>query len=178
MPGSAGSPAGAARPRRRPRPQERGGARAERRGRSGPDAGPAGRARGARSRWLVAVEGDAPLQGRGVVAEGRHRRSEPRCRSSRGGGHAHTRHRRLPSRSCARAAAAASSPAPAVAQAKLQSNPGGYHGELDFPISWKRYYSYAEWTEDHARSSRSKYRQLADIQSHRQEPHGPRPVRC
>ena len=35
---------------------------------------------------------------------------------------------------------------PAMAQKKLQSSPGGYHGELDFPISWKRYYSYAEWT--------------------------------
>lgn len=33
------------------------------------------------------------------------------------------------------------------AQKKLQTSPGGYHGELDFPISWNRYYSYAEWTK-------------------------------
>ena len=31
-------------------------------------------------------------------------------------------------------------------QEKLQKSPGGYHGEMDFPISWKSYYSYAEWT--------------------------------
>ncbi|MFO8173304.1 MAG: M14 family metallopeptidase, partial [Longimicrobiales bacterium] len=37
-------------------------------------------------------------------------------------------------------------PAPAAAQEKLQQSPGGYHGELDFPISWKRYYNYEEWT--------------------------------
>ena len=36
---------------------------------------------------------------------------------------------------------------PVFAQKKLQKSPGGYHGELDFPISWKRYYSYAEWTK-------------------------------
>ena len=29
---------------------------------------------------------------------------------------------------------------PLFAQKKLQKSPGGYHGELDFPISWKRYY--------------------------------------
>jgi hypothetical protein len=38
-------------------------------------------------------------------------------------------------------------PQPVSAQKKLQMNMGGYHGELDFPISWKRYYSYAEWTK-------------------------------
>jgi hypothetical protein len=38
-------------------------------------------------------------------------------------------------------------PQPLSAQKKLQMNMGGYHGELDFPISWKRYYSYAEWTK-------------------------------
>ena len=37
-------------------------------------------------------------------------------------------------------------PANSNAQKKLQNNPGGYHGELDFPISWKRYYTYQEWT--------------------------------
>jgi hypothetical protein len=35
----------------------------------------------------------------------------------------------------------------AFAQEKRQTSPGGYHGELDFPISWKRYYSYADWTK-------------------------------
>lgn len=53
---------------------------------------------------------------------------------------------------------------PLNGQKKLQTSPGGYHGELDFPISWKRYYSYAEWTKimhDLARQ----YSHLADIQS-------------
>jgi len=54
---------------------------------------------------------------------------------------------------------------PAVyAQKKLQNSPGGYHGEQDFPISWKRYYSYAEWTKI-MHDIQKKYSQLADIQS-------------
>lgn len=55
-------------------------------------------------------------------------------------------------------------PVPASAQSKLQASPGGYHGELDFPISWKRYYSYAEWTQI-MRDLQKHYSQLADIQS-------------
>ncbi len=50
------------------------------------------------------------------------------------------------------------------AQKKLQKSPGGYHGELDFPISWKRYYSYAEWTKI-MHDIQKKYPHLADIQS-------------
>lgn len=53
---------------------------------------------------------------------------------------------------------------PAFAQKKLQKSPGGYHGELDFPISWKRYYTYAEWTKI-MHDIQKKYPQLADIQS-------------
>ena len=53
---------------------------------------------------------------------------------------------------------------PAFAQKKLQKSPGGYHGELDFPISWKRYYSYAEWTKI-MHDIQKKYPHLADIQS-------------
>jgi len=53
---------------------------------------------------------------------------------------------------------------PAFAQKKLQKSPGGYHGELDFPISWKRYYSYAEWTKI-MHDIQKKYSHLADIQS-------------
>lgn len=53
---------------------------------------------------------------------------------------------------------------PGIAQKKLQINPGGYHGELDFPISWNRYYSYAEWTKI-MHDIQKKYPQLADIQS-------------
>ena len=37
-----------------------------------------------------------------------------------------------------------SSLSPLSAQQKLQKSPGGYHGELDFPISWKRYYTVEE----------------------------------
>ncbi len=53
---------------------------------------------------------------------------------------------------------------PAFAQKKLQKSPGGYHGELDFPLSWKRYYSYAEWTKI-MHDIQKKYPHLADIQS-------------
>jgi len=53
---------------------------------------------------------------------------------------------------------------PAFAQKKLQKSPGGYHGELDFPISWKRYYSYAEWTKI-MHDIQKKYPHLADIQT-------------
>jgi hypothetical protein len=53
---------------------------------------------------------------------------------------------------------------PAFAQKKLQKSPGGYHGELDFPISWKQYYSYAEWTKI-MHDIQKKYPHLADIQS-------------
>ena len=51
-----------------------------------------------------------------------------------------------------------------VAQSKLQTNPGGYHGELDYPMSWKRYYGYEEWTKI-MRELQKKYPQLADIES-------------
>jgi hypothetical protein len=52
----------------------------------------------------------------------------------------------------------------AAAQAKLQQSPGGYHGELDFPIDWKRYYTFAERTKL-IHDIQAKYSQLADIQS-------------
>ncbi len=52
----------------------------------------------------------------------------------------------------------------AFAQKKLQQSPGGYHGELDFPINWKQYYSYTEWTKI-MHDIQKKYPQLADIQS-------------
>ncbi len=53
---------------------------------------------------------------------------------------------------------------PLFAQDKKQESPGGYHGELDFPISWKRYYSYEEWTGI-MHDIQKKYPQLADIES-------------
>ncbi len=34
-----------------------------------------------------------------------------------------------------------------LAQTKLQKSAGGDHGELDFEMNWKRYYSYNEWTK-------------------------------
>jgi hypothetical protein len=58
----------------------------------------------------------------------------------------------------------ASSLTPALAQEKEQKSPGGYHGELDFPISWKRYYSYAEWTKI-MHDIQKKYPHLSDIES-------------
>jgi hypothetical protein len=57
-----------------------------------------------------------------------------------------------------------SSWSPAMAQKKAQKSPGGYHGELDFPISWKRYYSYAEWTKI-MQDIQKKYSHLSDIES-------------
>ncbi len=53
---------------------------------------------------------------------------------------------------------------PAAAQEKLQVSPGGYHGELDFPISWKRYYGYEEWVKI-MKDMKAQYSSLADIQS-------------
>ena len=53
---------------------------------------------------------------------------------------------------------------PAFAQSKLQENPGGYHGELDFPINWKQYYSYEEWTGI-MHDIQREYDHLADIES-------------
>ncbi|MCK5650745.1 MAG: hypothetical protein KAJ42_05190 [Gemmatimonadetes bacterium] len=53
---------------------------------------------------------------------------------------------------------------PAVAQSKMQENPGGYHGELDFPFNWKRYYTYAEWTQI-MHDMQDQYSHLADIES-------------
>jgi hypothetical protein len=53
---------------------------------------------------------------------------------------------------------------PAIAQSKLQDNPGGYHGELDFPMNWKRYYSYDEWTGI-MHDIQEQYSHLADIES-------------
>ena len=37
-------------------------------------------------------------------------------------------------------------PTATSAQDKYQPNMGAYHGELDFPFNWKRYYTYEEWT--------------------------------
>jgi hypothetical protein len=53
---------------------------------------------------------------------------------------------------------------PLSAQSKLQKSPGGYHGELDFPISWKHYYAYDEWTKI-MHELQMKYPNLADIHS-------------
>jgi hypothetical protein len=61
-------------------------------------------------------------------------------------------------------AVSASAPAPALAQSKIQTSPGGYHGELDFPISWKRYYTVDEKNKI-LRDLQAKYAPLADLQS-------------
>jgi len=54
--------------------------------------------------------------------------------------------------------------APLMSQAKMQKSAGGYHGELDFPWSWKRYYSYVEWTQM-MRDIAKKYPDLATVES-------------
>ncbi len=53
---------------------------------------------------------------------------------------------------------------PARAQKKLQTSPAGTHGELDFPINWKQYYTYAEKTKI-MQGLQKQYAQLADISS-------------
>ena len=53
---------------------------------------------------------------------------------------------------------------PLAAQDKLQKSPGGYHGELDFPISWKQYYSHAEWSQI-MHEMQKQYSPLSDIES-------------
>lgn len=50
------------------------------------------------------------------------------------------------------------------AQSKLQTSPGGYHGEQDFSINWNQYYSYAEWTKI-MHDIQKKYPQLSSIES-------------
>lgn len=49
-----------------------------------------------------------------------------------------------------------------MSQTKLQKSAGGQHGELDFPINWKRYYGYEEWTKIMHDLQKS-YPGLADI---------------
>jgi len=53
---------------------------------------------------------------------------------------------------------------PVYSQKKVQKSPGGYHGELDFPVSWNRYYTYAEWTKM-MHDIQKQYPHLADIES-------------
>lgn len=53
---------------------------------------------------------------------------------------------------------------PLPGQEKLQTSPGGYHGEMDFPMSWKRYYAYEEWTKI-MHELQKKYSQLANLQT-------------
>ena len=47
---------------------------------------------------------------------------------------------------------------------KPQTSPAGNHGELDFPINWKQYYSYAEKTKI-MQGLQKQYSQLADLSS-------------
>ncbi len=51
-----------------------------------------------------------------------------------------------------------------LAQKKLQDSPGGYHGELDYPMSFKRYYGYEEWTKI-MKDIAKKYSHLASVES-------------
>lgn len=53
---------------------------------------------------------------------------------------------------------------PCLAQNKPAANPGSYHGEMDFPINWKRYYSYDE-SAQLLRDMQKKYAHLSELQS-------------
>lgn len=50
------------------------------------------------------------------------------------------------------------------AQKKIQHSPGGYHGELDFHMSFQRYYSYDEWTRI-MHDMAEQYSHLASVES-------------
>jgi hypothetical protein len=60
--------------------------------------------------------------------------------------------------------AATSGGVPVAAQKKLQASPGGAHGEMDFPINWKQYYSYGEKAKI-MQALQKQYAALADISS-------------
>jgi len=49
-------------------------------------------------------------------------------------------------------------------QKKVQKSPGGEHGEMDFSINWKKYYTYEEWTGI-MKDLQKKYSGLCDIES-------------
>ena len=49
-------------------------------------------------------------------------------------------------------------------QGRLQESAGGEHGEMDFSINWKRYYSYSEWTGI-MKELQEKYPALCDVGS-------------
>jgi len=51
-----------------------------------------------------------------------------------------------------------------ISQSKLQNSAGGEHGEMDFIINWKRYYSYSEWTGI-MKEMQKKYPALCDVGS-------------
>jgi hypothetical protein len=53
---------------------------------------------------------------------------------------------------------------PVGAQKKLQTSSAGDHGEMDFPISWKQYYSYAEKLKI-LQGLQKQYSHLADLSS-------------
>ncbi|MFO7755215.1 MAG: M14 family metallopeptidase [Bacteroidales bacterium] len=50
------------------------------------------------------------------------------------------------------------------AQDRLQKSAGGEHGEMDFSINWKKYYSYEEWTGI-MKEMHKQYPALCDIES-------------
>jgi hypothetical protein len=51
---------------------------------------------------------------------------------------------------------------PVRAQKKLQTSPGGSHGEMDFPINWKQYYGYEAKTAI-LQALQKQYASLADL---------------
>ena len=53
---------------------------------------------------------------------------------------------------------------PADAQSKKQNWLGGPHGEMDFPVNWKQYYTYDEWTQM-MMDMQKKYPNLCKVES-------------
>jgi hypothetical protein len=75
-----------------------------------------------------------------------------------------TRHRLLVPALALIVLALGSGGVPVSAQKKVQASPGGAHGEMDFPINWKQYYSHAEKTKI-MQALQKQYAALADISS-------------
>ncbi len=51
-----------------------------------------------------------------------------------------------------------------MGQVKIQESAGGEHGELDFVVNWKRYYTYDEWSEL-IKNMQKRYPSLSTIES-------------
>ncbi len=115
--------------------------------------------------WLVAVEGDAPLKLAVTSQKGGTQARTWSSSDSRSMNDAHTQTSQRAAGARRDAARRQSSGrARSARRRRLQTSPAGNHGELDFPINWKQYYSYAEKTKI-LQGLQKQYSQLSDLSS-------------